>query len=408
MATPNSAEEVQSIVRRAARDKMQLAVRGGGHSQGGQCLTDGGLVVHTNKLNRVQPLDRELVRAQGGAQWGQVVDALRGTRQLPPVLADVAEVTVGGTLSAGGFGSASHRYGLQLGQVQQLEVITGTGERVRCSRTGNANLFDAVRGGQGQFGIITEAWVRLRKAGERIRQYELRYRDFDRFESDFEQIVDHDRFDHFRVETRVHAREIILSAGAEYDDHHEDAAALEGLGHDKIVSIQDTAEVGRAGMVPKQVYDWNKHHPWRDWIMPWDTLRILLTQPWLDRRWVLGAPFSWIGMYPIRTTEIDAPFFMHPKGERAISYSIFALLHDYGKASLLAGRLKEIDRSLVELGGKSYLSGGVGYRPGEWKEHYGENFEMGIGWKREFDPKGVFGGEGMPFGDSPRASRPVK
>ena len=119
VATPNSAEEVQSIVRRAARDKMQLAVRGGGHSQGGQCLTDGGLVVHTNKLNRVQPLDRELVRAQGGAQWGQVVDALRGTRQLPPVLADVAEVTVGGTLSAGGLGSASHRYGLQLGQVQQ-------------------------------------------------------------------------------------------------------------------------------------------------------------------------------------------------------------------------------------------------------------------------------------------------
>ena len=365
---------------------------------GGQCLTDGGLVVDTNELNRVQPLDRALVRAQGGAQWGQVVNALRGTRQLPAVLADIAEVTVGGTLSAGGLGSTSHRYGLQLGQVRQLEVITGTGERVRCSRTENANLFDAVRGGQGQFGIITQAWIRLRKAGKRIRQYELRYRDFDRFESDFEQIVNHDRFDHLRVETRVHAREIILSAGAEYDDHHEDARALEGLGHDKIVGIQDTAEVGRAGMVPIQVYDWNKHHPWRDWIMPWDTLRILLTQPWLDRRWVLGAPGRWIA----------APLRMHPKGERVISYSIFALLHDYGKASLLAGRLKEIDRSLVELGGKSYLSGGVGYGPGEWKEHYGENFETGIGWKREFDPKGVFGGEGIPFGDSPRASRPVK
>ena len=67
----------------------------GGTPRGGQCLTDGGLVVDTNELNRVQPLDRELVRAQGGAQWGQVVDALRGTRQLPPVLADIAEVTVG-------------------------------------------------------------------------------------------------------------------------------------------------------------------------------------------------------------------------------------------------------------------------------------------------------------------------
>ena len=120
VTTPNSVEEVQGIVRRAASDEMQLAVRGGGHSQGGQCLTDGGLVVDTNELNRVQPLDRELVRAQGGAQWGQVVDALRGTRQLPPVLADIAEVTVGGTLSAGGLGARHTDTGCSLARSSNL------------------------------------------------------------------------------------------------------------------------------------------------------------------------------------------------------------------------------------------------------------------------------------------------
>lgn len=129
VAMPQSAEEVASI----AGEKRRIAVRGGGHSQGGQSLTDGGLLLDTTRLDRVRPLDSELVRAQGGARWGKVVDALAGTRRLPRVLADSGELTVGGTLSTGGIGTTSHRYGTQVGQVEQLEVVTGTGERVRCS-----------------------------------------------------------------------------------------------------------------------------------------------------------------------------------------------------------------------------------------------------------------------------------
>ncbi len=401
VATPKSAEEVSSIVRQAARDEIELAIRGGGHSQGGQSLTERGLVLDTMRLNRVQLLGKELVRAQGGAQWGAVVDALRGTRQLPRVLADIAEVTVGGTLSAGGLGTTSHRYGLQVGQVEQLEVVTGTGERVICSPTRNASLFDAVRGGQGQFGIITEAWIRLRKAGERIRLYELRYHDSDRFASDFEQIVDEERFDHLRAETQIHEREIVLTAGAEYDEDIDDGKVLDGLGHDRIGRIKDTADVARAGMFPRWGFSQRNYHPWRDWFLPWGALRTLLAQPWLDPDWVPRVPLCWTGGYPIRTGGGDAPLCMHPKGERVISYSILAVLSQYEKANELVGRLQEIDRTLVELGGKSYLSGGVGYGRKQWEEHYGEKLETGIRWKREFDPKQVFGWEGMPFGDGP-------
>ena len=83
VAAPGSVEEVSSIVRRAARGEVRLAIRGGGHSQGGQSLAEGGRVLDTMHLNRVRPLGRDLVRAQGGAQWGRVVDALRGTGRLP-------------------------------------------------------------------------------------------------------------------------------------------------------------------------------------------------------------------------------------------------------------------------------------------------------------------------------------
>ena len=130
VATPGSPEEVSGIVRSCARSEVPLTIRGGGHSQGGQSLSDGGMVLDTMRLDRIQPLEGELVRAQAGAQWGKVLDALRGTRLLPPVMADIAEVSVGGTLSAGGLGTTSHRYGMQIVHVEQLEVVTGVGERV--------------------------------------------------------------------------------------------------------------------------------------------------------------------------------------------------------------------------------------------------------------------------------------
>ena len=401
VAIPKSVEEVSSIVRWAAANGIELALRGGGHSQGGQSLTDRGVVVDTVQLNRVQLDEQDLLRAQGGVRWGKIVDTLQGTRRLPPVLVDISEATVGGTLAAGGLGTTSHRYGMQIGQVEQLEVVTGTGERVRCSGTRNVDLFNAVRGGQGQFGIITDAWIRLRQAGERLRQYELRYRDYERFASDFERLVVEDRFDRLRAETRVHDDVIVMGAGVEYDGEYDDALALDGLGYDRVISNRDTDRIGRAGMYLEWLFNKRFHYPWRDWLLPWDALRTALDQPWLNRDWVPRSPGSWIGVYPIRTTGIDAPLFMHPKGEHMFSYSILSILDDYEKARDLSGRHREITEALVALGGKSYLSGDVGYGRKEWEQHYGDKFEVGLGWKRQFDPKRVFGGKDLPFGNSP-------
>ena len=91
------------------------------------------------------------------------------------------------------------------------------------------------------------------------------------------------------------------------------------------------------------------------------------------------------------------PLFMHPKGERMFSYSILAVFDQFEKANELAKRLKEIDRTLIGLGGKAYLSGRVGYGPREWRKHYGDMLETAVRWKNEFDPKRIFRDESMPF-----------
>ena len=402
VATPENAEEVAGVVRRAGLDGVPVAIRGAGHSQSGQSLTDGGVVLDTTRLNRVEPVGQELIRAQGGAQWGHVVDALDGTGRLPRVVVDVAEATVGGTLAAGGFGTTSHRYGVQVEQVEQLEVVAGTGERLGCSRTENADLFNAVRGGQGQFGVITEAWIRLRRAGRRIRLYELLYRDFGKFERDFRRLVAEDRSEHLRAQIRVREREIILTVGAEYDGESYDGKALDGLEHDKITWARDTDEVGRAGMYPKWGFSRSNYHPWRDWFLPWQTLSTLIAQPWLDPDWVPPSPWNWIGMYPIRRMKSgDASLFMRPDVEQMTSYSILGVARTCESATELASRLRDVDRALVKLGGKSYLSGRVAYGRAEWEEHYGEKLEQGRRWKREFDPQQVFRGSDMPFAENP-------
>ena len=408
VATPRSVEEVASLVRRASQDGIRLAIRGGGHSQGGQTLIERGVVLDTARLDRVQPAGPELVRAQGGARWGDVVDALKGERRLPPVLVDIGEATVGGTLAAGGIGTTSHRYGAQVEQVEQLEVVTGTGERVRCSPTEHAGLFDAVRSGQGQFGIITEAWIRLRRAGTRFRQYELHYRDFDRFSEDLEFLVETDRFDHLRAELRHYENLIVLLAGIEYDEEPDDDSALEGLGHDEFVYTRDTASVGRAGMYPSWGFSWLHYHPWRDWMLPWEALPTLLAEPMLDAGLMPRRPWGWIGLYPIGRGEIEAPLFMRPPHQQLISFSILAVMGEFqhDKAAEFVEKLEDIDRKLVGLGAKSYLSGGVGYSAEQWERHYGEMLEQAIRWKREFDPDQVFHPAGMPFGAEASQSGP--
>ena len=398
VATPRSVAEVADVVRRARRDGIRLTIRGAGHSQGGQSLTDRGVVLDTRGLDRVQPAGPELVRAQGGARWGDVVDALKGSRRLPSVLPDTGEVTVGGTLAAGGLGTTSHRYGAQVEQVQQLEVVTGAGERIRCSPTQNAELFDAVRSGQGQFGIITEAWIRLRPAGARFRQYELHYRDFEQFVGDLDLLVETDRFDHLRAEIRHRDNLIVLLAGLEYDETPDEDGVLEALRYDELVYTRDTGSVGRAGMYPSWAFSRRHHHPWRDWMLPWEALPRLLAVPVLDPESV--PRWSWIGLYPVTRGEITAPLLMLPPQKRIVSYSILAMLGEfqYEEAAELVKRQKTIDRELIGLGGKSYLSGDVGYSPEQWEQHYGEMLEQGIRWKREFDPDHVFHPAGMPFG----------
>jgi FAD/FMN-containing dehydrogenase len=153
---PESVGEVRAGVRFAASTKLSLSVRGGGHGFAGFGTNDGGVVIDLSKLASVEIIDKErhLVRIGGGATWGQVTAAL-APHGLAISAGDTKSVGVGGLTLTGGIGWKVRKYGLALDNVAAAEVVTAGGEVVHAGAEENPELFWAIRGGGGNFGIVT-------------------------------------------------------------------------------------------------------------------------------------------------------------------------------------------------------------------------------------------------------------
>ncbi|XP_020522231.1 cytokinin dehydrogenase 4 isoform X2 [Amborella trichopoda] len=175
--------------------KLTIAARGHAHSLRGQAQAPHGIVVNMESL--ADPKKRRVheggkspyVEVSGGELW---IDVLRQTLKCglaPRSWTDYLHLTVGGTLSNAGISGQAFRYGPQISNVYQLEVVTGKGEVVNCSAQKNADLFHAVLGGLGQFGIITKARIALEPAPEMVKWIRVLYSDFSLFTKDQELLI---------------------------------------------------------------------------------------------------------------------------------------------------------------------------------------------------------------------------
>jgi FAD/FMN-containing dehydrogenase len=153
---PKSVGDVQAGVRFAANAALLLSVRGGGHGFPGFGTNDGGVVIDLCKLADVEIIDNErhFVRIGGGATWGQVA-AVLAPHGLAISSGDTKSVGVGGLTLTGGIGWKVRKYGLALDNVVAAEIVTANAEVVYASAEENPELFWAIRGGGGNFGIVT-------------------------------------------------------------------------------------------------------------------------------------------------------------------------------------------------------------------------------------------------------------
>ncbi|KAL0374499.1 UNVERIFIED_CONTAM: Cytokinin dehydrogenase 3 [Sesamum radiatum] len=193
---PSSIKEISGLIRSSNKRSppFTVAARGRGHSVRGQAMARGGVVVDMTALNKTP----RRIRVSRNGKYADVggeqmwIDVLRATlkRGLAPVSwTDYLYLSVGGTLSNAGISGQSFRRGPQINNVLELDVITGKGEFITCSRDKNSELFLGVLGGLGQFGIITRARIILEKAPTRVKWVRLIYSDFSIFSRDQEHLI---------------------------------------------------------------------------------------------------------------------------------------------------------------------------------------------------------------------------
>jgi FAD/FMN-containing dehydrogenase len=161
-------EDVAASVRFARQHDIPLSVRSGGHDFAGNSVCDGGLVVDLSPMDSVE-IDAGSRRARvgPGARWG-AFDEQAQAHGLATTGGTVSAVGVAGYFLGGGTGYLARKHGLALDNLLAAEVVLTSGERVRASGTENPDLFWALRGGGGNFGIVTSFEVQLHELGPEI------------------------------------------------------------------------------------------------------------------------------------------------------------------------------------------------------------------------------------------------
>jgi len=168
VAQPATPDAVAEIVRFAAEHDLLVSVRGGGHNIAGTAVAPGGLTIDMGSMRAVavDPA-RRIARVQPGCVLGDV-DTATQQHGLATVLGFVSETGVAGLTLGGGWGYLTRRFGWTVDNLEAVEIVTADGQVRTANKDSNPDLYWAVRGGSGNFGIVTQFSYRLHEVGPRI------------------------------------------------------------------------------------------------------------------------------------------------------------------------------------------------------------------------------------------------
>ena len=411
VARPETPDALQALVRRATEAGLHLTPRGLGLSQSGQSIAARGLSVEMGAFDGIEIDPRRAVAHCGSAvTWRELLSRTRPYGLVPTVMPLNLDLSIGGTLSAGGMGSTSHRHGMAVSSVEALTVVTGAGELVSADRHERPDIHGAVLGGVGQFGFICSAVLRLRPFQPVTRTYYLLYDDVATLLADERKLMAEPWCTHLEGFASASIQGLRRAPGGrrapfarwfyglhvstEFSEGAEpsEARCLAGLGYRERLHVEDNetgefpARYALRFEMMKATGAWGQKHPWFECLLPYDVA--IESIPRILERLPL---FLGDGHRIMPVADGSRPdLLMHPVGAPVIGFGVLtAGVPDlFAEPALQA--LKAMHDEVIALGGKRYLSGWL-FEPGEedWRRHYGEAFELWRTRKAELDPAGI-------------------
>ena len=409
--------ELQMVVDAANATGTKLTVRSGGNSQSGQSIADRSYCLDVSELERsvqVDPLGAT-VTCSASSNWRAVAEAAAKHHLAPLVVPLNLDLSVGGTLAAGGVGASSHRYGTAASNVVSLTAITGAGERVTCSPSTRRDVFEAVLGGLGRSAVLTSATLSLRPAQRRVRTVFAFYTKLQDCLADMRFLgaqkvcsyIEGSCSTAFQGLKKTSAgRQPLfrwlygIQFSVEYDAEPEpDLQPLIDQLHCFEIVHQETDDhllfldrYQARFEVMRRMGAWDQAHPWLESLLPAERAPAFIEELLPMVPSVFGDGHRLFCVHGAANPK----YLQLPVGDANTSL-VVALLPAGIPESALPIALEFVERAtdLVHRnGGKRYLSGWLGRRDEEfWRRHYGSLYDEWAASKRSLDPKHVLTSE---------------
>ena len=397
---PKDDNDIATTFKIAGELQIPLSIRGAGHTCFGQSLSDGGILIVNYDTAPDVKLNNGTVSVHSKTRWMELERILNKLKLTSPVLTDYLELTVGGTLSVGGYGLRSFRYGAQVDNIIEMELILPSGLKVKASVDDNSDLFLYTLCGLGQLGFVN----RIKFKPIRYRQYTLVFYIMCRsiteyiatlksiFSDDFAGGMDH--FSAYWVNGTF-----IFEIGSSYEEANQSKAETATKRIKKHLKFYKKTIIKDYHLylhdVRKQwVEQWGiSHHLWEDYIFNIDELeeflnRTISTDNIQQQLKILPALYL-IACNSAQSKNI--PFSPTYGRSNEMVYSVgFYYMVKRGDTDNLNVAKKQLEanmRHCIDIGGRPYLYGWHGLSESQKLQIYHDDYIKLKKLKQKYDPQ---------------------
>jgi FAD/FMN-containing dehydrogenase len=400
---PASVEDVAHAIKFCHENSIQVGVRGQGHSTRGQSLVQGGLVIDMATLKEVERIGPDHAKVQAGLRWKDLLAVSIPMGLTPPVLTGFVGLSIGGTLSMGGIGPASFLHGAQVNNVLELDVVTGKGDLVTCSAHEKGDLFRAVLGGVGQYGVIVRATLPLKSVPPSARNYAIAYVDTVPFFADLETLRSRGEVDgiYAQISPDGHGGWVYVLLANKFfapSSPPNDAEILAGLHFPPpALQIQNFDTLSFDTFVDTQLAFLNSlglldalPHVWADVFVPSSKVSDVVQTTLAGLTPADLGPAGFVLLFPLRHVDESIAFRL-PKADSVFLFDVLTsgsttdpnyFSNEIPKARALFERARAV-------GGTLYPIGSTPMSKADWAEQYGLIYPELVKAKEKYDPNRI-------------------